>query len=67
MAQELCIKGVQLLHRKSSVVEESANELINMLLEFEQKSEEEEQKGVDKNRPEGKEGSADSDGERVNH
>ncbi|XP_060776773.1 dynein axonemal heavy chain 5-like [Neoarius graeffei] len=61
--KELCIKGVQLLHRKSSVVEESANELINMLLEFEQKSEEEEQKGVDKNRPEGKEGSADSDEE----
>ncbi|XP_056617792.1 dynein axonemal heavy chain 5 isoform X2 [Triplophysa dalaica] len=35
--KELCIKGAQTLHTKSSLVEEAANELINMLLEFEQK------------------------------
>uniref|UniRef100_A0A8B9HVU9 Dynein, axonemal, heavy chain 5 n=1 Tax=Astyanax mexicanus TaxID=7994 RepID=A0A8B9HVU9_ASTMX len=40
--KELCIKGAQLLHMKSSLVEEAANELINMLLEFEQKQVEEE-------------------------
>lgn len=67
LAQELCIKGAQLLHRKSSLVEDSANELINMLLEFEQKSEEDEQKGTDENRAESKEGSAESDGEIVDH
>ncbi|TRY93886.1 hypothetical protein DNTS_016033 [Danionella cerebrum] len=38
--KELCIKGAQMLHTKSSLVEEAANELINMLLEFEQKEEE---------------------------
>ncbi|KAL4616938.1 dynein heavy chain 5, axonemal [Arapaima gigas] len=40
--RELCIKGAQSLHTKSSLVEEAANELINMLLEFEQNKEEEE-------------------------
>uniref|UniRef100_A0A8C1CTU1 Dynein, axonemal, heavy chain 5 n=1 Tax=Cyprinus carpio carpio TaxID=630221 RepID=A0A8C1CTU1_CYPCA len=35
--KELCIKGAQMLHTKSSLVEEAANELINMLLEFEAK------------------------------
>ncbi|XP_023670867.2 dynein axonemal heavy chain 5 isoform X1 [Paramormyrops kingsleyae] len=35
MTRELCIKGAQSLHAKSSLVEEAANELINMLLEFE--------------------------------
>ncbi|XP_051576060.1 dynein axonemal heavy chain 5 [Myxocyprinus asiaticus] len=39
--KELCIKGAQMLHTKSSLVEEAANELINMLLEFDQKEEEE--------------------------
>uniref|UniRef100_A0A3B3QAQ7 Dynein axonemal heavy chain 5 n=1 Tax=Paramormyrops kingsleyae TaxID=1676925 RepID=A0A3B3QAQ7_9TELE len=34
MTRELCIKGAQSLHAKSSLVEEAANELINMLLEF---------------------------------
>ncbi|KAK6326444.1 hypothetical protein J4Q44_G00020890 [Coregonus suidteri] len=33
--RELCIKGAQSLHTKSSLVEEATNELINMLLEFE--------------------------------
>ncbi|CDQ81047.1 unnamed protein product [Oncorhynchus mykiss] len=33
--RELCIKGAQSLHAKSSLVEEATNELINMLLEFE--------------------------------
>lgn len=32
--QELCIKQAQVLNMKSSLVEEAANELINMLLEF---------------------------------
>lgn len=50
---------------KSSLVEEAANELINMLLESEQKEEEDEKKAVDENRAESKEGDSDSDGERV--
>lgn len=37
LEQELCIKGAKLLLVKSSLVEEAANELINMLLEVEQK------------------------------
>ncbi|CAL8289381.1 unnamed protein product [Merluccius merluccius] len=32
--RDLCVKGAQSLHTKSSLVEEAANELINMLLEF---------------------------------
>ncbi|KAM4633147.1 dynein axonemal heavy chain 5 isoform 2-T2 [Polymixia lowei] len=32
--RDLCIKEAQSLHTKSSLVEEAANELINMLLEF---------------------------------
>ncbi|XP_014347801.2 dynein axonemal heavy chain 5 [Latimeria chalumnae] len=35
MTKELCIKGAQTLHSKSLLVEEAANELINMLLELE--------------------------------
>ncbi|XP_051466218.1 dynein axonemal heavy chain 5 [Apus apus] len=34
--KELCIKGSQALHLKSSLVEEAANELINMLLDTEE-------------------------------
>ncbi|KAF4087596.1 hypothetical protein AMELA_G00072460 [Ameiurus melas] len=56
--KELCIKGAQLLHLKSSLVEEAANELINMLLEIEQKDEEDEKKGTDESRDESKEGPA---------
>uniref|UniRef100_A0A8C2G8A8 Dynein, axonemal, heavy chain 5 n=1 Tax=Cyprinus carpio TaxID=7962 RepID=A0A8C2G8A8_CYPCA len=51
--KELCIKGAQMLHTKSSLVEEAANELINMLLEFEQK--EEEERNRDDSRTESKE------------
>ncbi|XP_058258291.1 dynein axonemal heavy chain 5 isoform X2 [Hemibagrus wyckioides] len=61
--KELCIKGAQLLHIKSSLVEEAANELINMLLEIEQKDEEDEKKVSDENRAESKEGPAYSDEE----
>ncbi|XP_070978962.1 dynein axonemal heavy chain 5-like [Oncorhynchus clarkii lewisi] len=41
--RELCIKGAQSLHAKSSLVEEATNELINMLLEFELNKEGEEE------------------------
>ncbi|KAJ8415685.1 hypothetical protein AAFF_G00402420 [Aldrovandia affinis] len=40
--RDLCIKAAQSLHTRSSLVEEAANELINMLLEFEQHREGEE-------------------------
>lgn len=43
-AQELCIKQAQTLNTKSSLVEEAANELINMLLEFDHGQREEEEK-----------------------
>ncbi|KAF4103547.1 dynein axonemal heavy chain 5 isoform X1 [Onychostoma macrolepis] len=59
--KELCIKGAQMLHTKSSLVEEAANELINMLLEFEQK--EEEERNRDESRTESKVEQMDSDGE----
>ncbi|KAI2655575.1 Dynein axonemal heavy chain 5 [Labeo rohita] len=58
---ELCIKGAQMLHTKSSLVEEAANELINMLLDFEQK--EEEERNQDESRTESKVEQMDSDGE----
>ncbi|KAF5899802.1 dynein heavy chain 5, axonemal, partial [Clarias magur] len=61
--KEFCIKGAQLLHIKSSLVEEAANELINMLLEIEQKAEENEKKGADESGAESKEGAADSEAE----
>ncbi|XP_060727240.1 dynein axonemal heavy chain 5 [Tachysurus vachellii] len=61
--KELCIKGAQLLHIKSSLVEEAVNELINMLLEIEQKDEEDESKAADENRAESKEGLGYSDEE----
>ncbi|XP_040900389.1 dynein heavy chain 5, axonemal isoform X3 [Toxotes jaculatrix] len=39
--RDLCIKQAQNLHTKSSLVEEAANELINMLLEFDHSQREE--------------------------
>ncbi|KAI5624114.1 dynein heavy chain 5, axonemal isoform X1 [Silurus asotus] len=58
--RELCIKGAQLLHMKSSLVEEATNELINMLMDIEQKDDEDEKRSTDGNRAESKEGPADS-------
>lgn len=49
-----------MLHTKSSLVEEAANELINMLLEFEQKEEEERYR--DESRTDSKVEQMDSDG-----
>ncbi|KAG7262553.1 hypothetical protein CRUP_029774 [Coryphaenoides rupestris] len=43
ITRDLCIKGAQSLHTKSSLVEEAANELINMLLEFDGGPREEEE------------------------
>lgn len=43
-AQDLCIRQAQILNTKSSLVEEAANELINMLLEFEPGQRDEEEK-----------------------
>lgn len=42
--QDLCIKQAQTLHMKSALVEEAANELINMLMEFDHSHKEEEDK-----------------------
>ncbi|XP_067366741.1 dynein axonemal heavy chain 5 isoform X3 [Channa argus] len=39
--KDLCLRQAQKLHTKSSLVEEAANELINMLLEFDHKQREE--------------------------
>lgn len=43
-AQDLCIRQAQILNTKSSLVEEAANELINMLLEFDHGQRDEEEK-----------------------
>ncbi|TDH12124.1 hypothetical protein EPR50_G00067440 [Perca flavescens] len=42
--RDLCIRQAQSLHTKSSLVEEAANELINMLLEFDHNQREEVEK-----------------------
>ncbi|XP_069770267.1 dynein axonemal heavy chain 5 isoform X3 [Narcine bancroftii] len=42
--KDLCMKAAQVLHNKSSLVEEATNELINMLLDMESLSKEEKQK-----------------------
>ncbi|XP_044063805.1 dynein axonemal heavy chain 5 isoform X5 [Siniperca chuatsi] len=42
--RDLCIRQAQSLHTKSSLVEEAANELINMLLEFDHNQKEEVEK-----------------------
>lgn len=52
---------------KSSLVEEAANELINMLLEIEQKVEEDESKGTNENRAESTDAPACGGGKSVNH
>ncbi|EPY86356.1 dynein heavy chain 5, axonemal [Camelus ferus] len=44
MTKDLCVNGAQILHFKSSLVEEAVNELINMLLEMEVPSKEENEK-----------------------
>ncbi|MBN3290180.1 DYH5 protein, partial [Polypterus senegalus] len=48
MTKELCIKGALSLHTKSSLVEEAANELINMLLDMEPLSKEDEDEETSK-------------------
>ncbi|XP_012498101.1 PREDICTED: dynein heavy chain 5, axonemal [Propithecus coquereli] len=40
MTKDLCVNGAQILHFKSSLVEEAVNELINMLLDVEVPSQE---------------------------
>ncbi|XP_019501740.1 PREDICTED: dynein heavy chain 5, axonemal [Hipposideros armiger] len=44
MTTDLCVNGAQILHCKSSLVEEAVNELINMLLDVEVPSKEESEK-----------------------
>ncbi|XP_043743727.1 dynein axonemal heavy chain 5 [Cervus elaphus] len=44
MTKDLCVNGAQILHFKSSLVEEAVNELINMLLDVEAPSKEEREK-----------------------
>lgn len=44
MTKNLCVNGAQILHFKSSLVEEAVNELINMLLDVEVPSKEESEK-----------------------
>uniref|UniRef100_A0A4W3HHM2 Dynein, axonemal, heavy chain 5 n=1 Tax=Callorhinchus milii TaxID=7868 RepID=A0A4W3HHM2_CALMI len=43
MTKELCVKAAQMLHCKCSLVEEAANELINMLLDLEPQGKEKEE------------------------
>ncbi|XP_072317021.1 dynein axonemal heavy chain 5 [Eucyclogobius newberryi] len=52
--RDLCIKQAQILHTKSSLVEEAANELINMLMEFDHNQRDEVEKTVEENPPENK-------------
>uniref|UniRef100_A0A2K5Y215 Dynein axonemal heavy chain 5 n=1 Tax=Mandrillus leucophaeus TaxID=9568 RepID=A0A2K5Y215_MANLE len=44
MTKNLCVNGAQILHFKSSLVEEAVNELVNMLLDVEVLSKEESEK-----------------------
>ncbi|CAM4590230.1 unnamed protein product [Lepidochelys kempii] len=46
MTKEFCVQGAQTLHLKSLLVEEAANELINMLLDTEVHSKGEDEKSV---------------------
>ncbi|XP_070691188.1 dynein axonemal heavy chain 5 [Pempheris klunzingeri] len=52
--RDLCIRHAQSLHTKSSLVEEAANELINMLLEFDHNQREEVEKVEDESYAESK-------------
>nr|XP_046256822.1 dynein axonemal heavy chain 5 [Scatophagus argus] len=52
--RDLCIKQAQRLHTKSSLVEEAANELINMLLEFDHNQREEGEKAEEESCAESK-------------
>ncbi|XP_040833581.1 dynein heavy chain 5, axonemal [Ochotona curzoniae] len=47
--KDLCVKGARILHFKSSLVEEAVNELINMLLDVDIQSKEDNEKVVTKN------------------
>ncbi|XP_078395203.1 dynein axonemal heavy chain 5 [Cetorhinus maximus] len=47
VTKDLCVKAAQTLHCKSSLVEEAANELINMLLDLEPLGKEDEEKSKD--------------------
>ncbi|XP_078222058.1 dynein axonemal heavy chain 5 isoform X3 [Callithrix jacchus] len=44
MTKDLCVNGAQILHFKSSLVEEAVNELVNMLLDVEVLSKEDSEK-----------------------
>ncbi|XP_027143184.1 dynein heavy chain 5, axonemal isoform X2 [Larimichthys crocea] len=59
--RDLCIRQAQSLHTKSSLVEEAANELINMLLEFDHNQREEVEKVEEESCAESK--TIDSEGE----
>uniref|UniRef100_G1SYW3 Dynein axonemal heavy chain 5 n=1 Tax=Oryctolagus cuniculus TaxID=9986 RepID=G1SYW3_RABIT len=48
MTKDLCVKGAQILHFKSSLVEEAVNELINMLLSVEVQSKKDSEKILNK-------------------
>ncbi|MGH0184369.1 UNVERIFIED_CONTAM: hypothetical protein FKN15_014875 [Acipenser sinensis] len=63
ITKELCIKGAQSLHSKSSLVEEAANELINMLLDLEPQNKENEGKSKEENRSQSKSEKEESEAE----
>ncbi|KAK2844297.1 hypothetical protein Q5P01_010956 [Channa striata] len=66
--RDLCLKQATKLHTKSSLVEEAANELINMLLEFKHNQREEVKKVEDDSCTESKTGDhVDSEGENEGH
>ncbi|TKC53227.1 hypothetical protein EI555_007550, partial [Monodon monoceros] len=49
MTKDLCVNGAQILHFKSSLVEEAVNELINILLDVEVSSKEDREKASNMN------------------
>ncbi|XP_007952391.1 dynein axonemal heavy chain 5 [Orycteropus afer afer] len=64
MTKDLCVNGAQILHFKSSLVEEAVNELINMLLDVEVPSEEESEKVSSENKIDSKSESSEKKEER---